>query len=151
MDHQGGIRGAEYPDFPRVAVGAVVFHRGRVLLVRRGKSPARGKWAIPGGSVELGESLQAAAEREIREETGLEIRAGRPVLTFEVIRRDPGGRVRHHYVIVDLAAEYLGGRLQPGDDVLEARWVSEGELEKLEVNPMTRRLLAERYAFGAPA
>ena len=96
----------EYPDLPRLAVGAVVVHQNRVLLVRRAKAPAKGLWAIPGGSVRLGETLQQAAEREILEETGLTIRAGEPMLTFETIRRDPNGQVRFHYVIVELKAVY---------------------------------------------
>ena len=85
-----------YPDFPRVAVGAVVFKDGKVLMVRRGKPPAKDQWAIPGGSVELGETLQDAAEREILEETGISIRAHAPFYTFEVIDRDEKNRVRFH-------------------------------------------------------
>lgn len=138
--------GPEYPDAPRVAVGAVVFRQDAVLLVKRGKPPAEGQWAIPGGSVGLGESLQAAAERETREETGLSIRAGAPVFTFETIERDPAGRVRFHYVVVDLAAELVGGEMQPGDDALDARWVSREEMEHLFVNAATLRLLT-RLSF----
>jgi 8-oxo-dGTP diphosphatase len=140
--------GGAYPRHPRLAVGAIVFRRGRVLLVRRAHPPAQGTWAIPGGSVNLGESLAAAAEREIREETGLRVRAAEPVVTFEVIERDDGGRIRYHYVIVDLAAEYLSGSIHAGDDALEARWVSAGELQRLPVNPTTRRVLKQHYDFG---
>ena len=117
----------EYPDLPRVAVGAVVVRSGRALLVRRGKAPAKGLWAIPGGGVRLGETLQQAAEREILEETGLTVRAGAPLFTFESIRRDPDGRVRFHYVIVDLAAEYVAGDPAPADDATDARWFSWAE------------------------
>jgi len=85
-----------YPPAPRVAVGAVVIRAGSVLLVRRGKAPSDGQWAIPGGSVELGETLQQAAEREILEETGIRIRAGKPVYTFDLIERDRQKRIRFH-------------------------------------------------------
>ena len=138
-----------YPDRPRPAVGAVVFRDSAVLLVQRGRPPAQGLWAIPGGSVRLGETLQAAAEREILEETGVVIRAGEPVFVFDVIRHDEQGRVRYHYVIVDLAAEYVSGEISPGDDAADARWVRQEEVSRLPVNPATRRLLAERYDFGA--
>jgi len=137
-----------YPEAPRVAVGAVVFHRGRVLLVRRASPPARDLWAIPGGGVRLGETLRRAAEREVLEETGLRIRAAEPVFTFEVIDRGKDGRIRFHYLIVDLEAEYLEGELRAGDDAAEARWVSAAEMDDLPVNDTTRRLLFEHYGFG---
>ena len=137
-----------YPPHPRVAVGAIVFHRRRVLLVCRKHSPSKGWWAIPGGRVELGESLAAAAEREILEETGLIVGARGPVETFEVIDRDEKGAIRYHYVIVDLAADYLRGRIRPGDDALQARWVSEDELDRLPVNAKTRQVLQKHYDFG---
>lgn len=148
---QGTEKSRQYPDEPRVGVGAVVFHDGRVLLVRRGRPPAVGAWSVPGGRLHLGESLQQAAEREILEETAITIRAGKPVFTLDTIDRDEEGRVRFHYVIVDLSAEYLGGTPQGGDDALEARWVSENELDDLQVHPLTRRLLFESYGFGPPA
>jgi len=137
-----------YPDHPRVGVGAVVFKNNKVLLVLRGKPPAEGAWAIPGGRLNLGETLKEAAEREIREETGIDIRAGEPVFTFDVIERDPDGGIRFHYVIVDLAAEYVGGALSAGDDAVEARWVSAAELDAMDVNPVTRKLLKSRFDFG---
>ena len=139
----------EYPDAPRVAVGAIVTKEGRVLLVRRGRPPSEGLWAIPGGRVELGETLQEAAERELREETGLHIQAGKPVYTFDVIVRDNRGRVRFHYVIVDLLADYIGGQLQPGDDACEARWVGPAELDELPINQTTLELLQEILRFGS--
>lgn len=137
-----------YPDRPRVAVGAIVFNEGRVLLVRRGRAPAEGEWAIPGGSVELGETLQQAAEREIREETGVAIRAGEPCFCFDVVQSDPSGRIRFHYVIVDLVGEFLSGSPRPGGDAVDARWVGPKELEGLAVNAQTVQLLRRRFGFG---
>ncbi|MDF1592679.1 MAG: NUDIX hydrolase [Desulfobacterales bacterium] len=137
-----------YPTRPQVAVGAVVFKDDGVLLVRRGRAPAKGLWAIPGGSMELGETLQAAAEREIFEETGIKIRAGEPVFTFDVIEKDNDGLIRFHYVIVDMIADFIGGALSPGDDAVEARWVSAHALIRLDVSPRTRQLLKERFGFG---
>jgi ADP-ribose pyrophosphatase len=138
----------EYPELPRLAVGAVVFKENRVLLVKRGRPPAKGQWAIPGGSVMLGETLAAAAEREVMEETGIVITAGKPVYTFDVVDRDRRGRVRFHYVIVDLAAEYRSGDVRAGDDAVAARWVAADELVSLEVNPRTRQMLHASFAFG---
>ena len=138
-----------FPERPRVAVGAVVFKDERVLLVKRGKPPSAGTWAIPGGSVGLGETLRLAAEREVLEETGVRIRAGEPVLTFETIEPDPDGRVRFHYVIIDVAAEHLGGEPQAASDADEACWVSTADLRRLSVNRRTRELLKDRFGFGA--
>lgn len=136
-----------YPQHPRLAVGAVVFHHHRVLLVRRGQPPSENQWAIPGGRVLLGETLQAAAEREILEETGVVIRAGAPVHTFDLIERDADGRVRFHYVIVDLEADYVSGDPRSGDDAAEARWVGPADMAQLNVNRHTRALLDRRYHF----
>lgn len=138
----------EYPDYPRVAVGAIVIKDGRVLLVKRSKPPGEGLWAIPGGRVELGETLQQAAEREIMEETGLTILARDPLYTFEVIEPDDAGRPRFHYVIVDLIAEYVKGELSPSDDASEARWVSSQELERLPISQATIEVLKDVARFG---
>ena len=137
-----------YPDHARVAVGAIVFKSNKVLLVRRGKPPAENQWAIPGGRVEVGETLQEAAEREILEETGVAIRALEPVYTFDVIDRDVDGRVRFHYVIVDLTADYISGKPRAGDDASAARWVSSEELASMKVSAKTRQLLKEQFEFG---
>lgn len=138
----------EYPDRPRLAVGALVIHDQRVLLVKRGKPPAHGQWAIPGGSVELGETLQAAAEREILEETGVRVQAKAVIYTFEHISRDENGRPRFHYVIVDLAAEYVGGVPVACDDVTDVCWVSTLEVADLNVNPNTLELLRKIGFLG---
>ena len=128
-----------------LGVGAVVCREGAVLLVRRGTPPYEGQWSVPGGKVELGEPLATAAEREVREETGLRIRAGEPVYTFEHIERDDSGAVRYHYVVVDLEGEYLSGELKAADDALEAAWISLEAMETLPVNPVTRQLLARLF------
>jgi 8-oxo-dGTP diphosphatase len=141
----GRLSGPAYPDCPRLAVGAVVFKDQQVLLVRRGHPPGQGQWAIPGGSVHLGETLQQAAEREVLEETAVTIRARQPIYTFDLVDRDADGRVRFHYVIVDLAADYISGDPRAGDDALEARWVPVGELDRLGVNPATRALLRREF------
>ena len=138
----------EYPSRPRVAVGAIVFNDHKVLLVQRGKPPAEDLWAIPGGSVEIGETLKSAAEREIFEETGIRICAGDPVYTFDAIDRDRKGRVRFHYVIVDLMAEYVAGEPRAGDDATGARWISADELNNINVSGTTLELLKTKFDFG---
>lgn len=140
----------EYPEHPCVAVGAIVFKGKSVLLVRRGQAPSEDLWAIPGGKVKLGESLQQAAEREIREETGVIIKAGEPVYVFDHVARDAYERIRFHYVIVDVLADYVAGNPRPGDDALEARWISAPELQKLKVSEKTLELLNQRFNFGIP-
>ena len=138
----------DYPISPLVAVGAVVFKENKVLLVKRNNPPGKGLWAIPGGRVNLGETLQEAAEREIREETGVVIRAKDPVYTFDVIERDTHGRIRFHYVIVDLLADYISGQPNPGSDACDARWIAHPELEGLPLSTNTRNFLKEQIKFG---
>lgn len=128
--------------FPQLAVGAIVRRGTAVLLVQRASEPNAGQWAIPGGKVQPGETLQQAAEREIKEETGVVIRAGEPVFCFDVIERDEQGELRYHYVILDLLAEYLSGEPQADDDALDAAWVTPQVLARLNVNATTRQLLA---------
>ena len=100
---------------PRVGVGAVVIHEGRVVLIRRGKDPLRGRWVIPGGTVEAGETLHEALVREVQEETGLTVRPRDVVLVFDRILREDG-ELRYHYVIVDYLCEYVSGTPCAGTD-----------------------------------
>lgn len=134
-----------YPDAPRVAVGGVVIHQNKVLLVLRGQPPAEGQWAIPGGSVNLGETLQAAAEREVFEETGLRVKAGKTIFAFDKIVRDDDGRVKYHYVILDLEAELLDPHqsLMAGDDARDVGWFSLEDIEtqRTSVTDTTQSLL----------
>jgi 8-oxo-dGTP diphosphatase len=121
----------EFPDAPRVGVGAVVLDGERVLLARRGRPPGEGRWSIPGGLVHLGERLEDAVVREIEEESGLRVR----VLGFcgvidRVVREQDA--VRYHYVIIDYVAEAVGGRLQAGSDAAEVRWVALEDLGEYE-------------------
>jgi len=132
---------------PKLAVGAVVYHDGGVLLVRRGKPPRVGKWALPGGSVEPGETLKQAVEREIHEETGVLVRAGEVVHVFEYIERDAADSLRFHYVIVDLMADYLQGEPQAADDASDARWFRVADLSEYDVDRETLYLLQEKLGL----
>jgi ADP-ribose pyrophosphatase len=129
-------------------VGAIVIRDNKILLVKRSLPPGKGLWAIPGGRVELGETLQKAAEREVREETGVTVRAGNPVYTFDLLEQDDAERIRYHYVIVDLVADHVSGEPNPGDDACEARWVTLKELDELRVSQSTREVLRKVADFG---
>ncbi len=134
-------------DYAQVGVGAVVFDQDRVLLVKRLSPPAQNQWAIPGGKVQFGESLQSAAEREIFEETGLRIRAREPIYSFEVIEKTSSGNIAFHYVVIDLAADFIDGELRAADDAKQAAWVDREMFRTIDVNHYTRDLLATKYHF----
>ncbi|HEU4981467.1 MAG TPA: NUDIX hydrolase [Acidobacteriaceae bacterium] len=131
----------EYPERPWVGVGALIFREGRVLLVRRGHAPSLGEWSIPGGALELGETLAEGVKREVREETGLEVE---PVATVDVvdrIARDETGRVQFHYVLVDFLCRVTGGSEAFADDAVGLRWAAMDDLE--EAAPFTREVIAK--------
>jgi len=110
---------------PEIAVGAVAVDGGALLLVRRGQPPEAGRWSLPGGRVEAGETLTQALEREVREETGLVVRGGRFLGWVERISAE------HHFVILDFAVTVVDGALSPGGDAAEAAWVSREELAQV--------------------
>lgn len=129
----------EYPAAPIVAVGVVIREGGRLLLVRRAQEPAKGLWTFPGGAVELGEELDAAARREALEETGLEIEIEDVAIVFDRIDRR-GDQIRYHYVIIDYFARPVGGVLHADSDVSAVRWVSYSDLEGLPMTELAREL-----------
>lgn len=120
-----------YPEQPVVGVGALILREKSVLLVRRGKEPAYGLWSLPGGAVELGETLTAAVQREIAEECGLDIEVGPPVAVLDSLTTDPNGRIVYHYVLVDFWAEVKSGALCSASDARAARWVPLSEVAGL--------------------
>jgi mutator protein MutT len=143
------VRGA-VSDHPHVGVGGVVVHEGKVLLIKRGKDPLKGRWVVPGGTVEVGETLEEALVREVREETGLLVRPLEVLTVFDRIERQ-GGQVVYHYVIIDYLCAYLSGEVQSASDAADAAFVSPGELPAYDlpekalevVNDGFRRALVE--------
>lgn len=133
----------EYPEAPRVGVGTVVLKDGRVLLVRRNRPPAEGKWSIPGGLVDLGETTEAAAVREVAEECGLAVRLQGLAGVVERIISDPDGRVRYHYVLIDYVAIPESEELHPGSDAAEARWVPIAEIGRYETTEGLAAMVAK--------
>ena len=132
----------EYPIHPLVGVGAIVVERGRVALVKRARAPLRGEWSIPGGMVELGETLAQAAEREVREETGLLVEIGEMLGVFERIIPDENRRTRYHYVLVDFLCKRVSGRFRASADAAAVRWFSREELAKLPLASDTSQVIA---------
>ena len=133
----------EYPSLPRVGIGAIVINDAKVLMIKRAAPPNQNLWAIPGGMLELGETLQEGAEREILEETGIRIKAGKPIYTFDFLERDQEDRLHFHYVIVDLEATYLGGEIQAADDALDVRWMTPEECLDPSISKTTLKILRD--------
>jgi 8-oxo-dGTP diphosphatase len=127
----------EYPARPFLAVGCIVIRDGQVLLIQRGKRPSYGRWSIPGGAVEIGETLRDAIVREVFEETGIEIEVGPLVEVVERIVREDDSKIRFHYVIVDFGALYLSGSPRAGDDSIGASWARLDELGAYNLAPQT--------------
>jgi ADP-ribose pyrophosphatase YjhB (NUDIX family) len=136
----------EYPDRPIVGVGGVVIRNNSVLLIRRGSEPLKGEWSIPGGVIELGEELAEGVQRELREETGLDVEPLEIVATFDRITRN-GKLVRYHYVIVDYVCRLRGGKLKAASDVVDARWVSREAIEEYHLTEMAARVIRESFEF----
>jgi ADP-ribose pyrophosphatase YjhB (NUDIX family) len=141
--------GREYPVVPRIGVGAVVLDGARVLLVRRGKAPAHGKWSLPGGLVELGETTREAVRREIAEECGLQIRVGEVAGVLDRVIRDGEGRIRYHWVLVDYVAFPESGTLCAASDADEAQWVEVDQVERLDTTDGLLDMIRRAQAIAA--
>jgi len=136
-----------YPSRPFAGVGAVVWDGRQVLLERRGRPPAQGSWALPGGLVELGETAGAALRREVHEECGIQVEAGPILGLFEPIQSDPDGRIRYHFMVVDFLAYYVSGELRAGDDASEVRWVLPDDLGQYDLAPAGQEMIARALAL----
>ena len=137
----------EYPEAPIVGVGAVVIKGTEVLLVRRGSEPLKGEWSLPGGALEVGETLQQGVVREVFEETGITVApAGVIEILDRIIKDEESGRVRYHYVLIDFVCRVTSGSPRVGSDADEVRWVDRAMLEEYRVAPVTVRVIEK--AFG---
>jgi len=122
-----------YPNQPIVGVGAVIVCNGRILLEKRESEPGRGKWTIPGGLVELGESAEQTVIREVREETNLEVDRPELIDVVNSVTTDENGKIKYHFVIVDYFVKLEGGTLKAADDAAELRWVKFSEVLKYDL------------------
>jgi 8-oxo-dGTP diphosphatase len=131
-----------YPTSPIVGVAAMIFYDDSILLVKRGNEPAKGRWGLPGGVVELGETVREAVAREVKEETRILVRPVELLDVFNNIIRDDEGRVRFHYVLCEFLCENVGGNLKASTDVSDARWVPLLELSSIDMSRGTKQFIS---------
>nr|HEV7954329.1 NUDIX hydrolase [Candidatus Acidoferrales bacterium] len=147
----------EYPDLPMVGVGGVVIQNGRALLIRRGTEPMKGEWSIPGGMLEVGETLVQGVERELLEETGLAVRVIELIEIFERISHakisdvnvQPNPRPQYHFVIVDYLCEVVSGMAIAGSDVTDLAFAAEDELSQFNLTPTATRIFKKAFVMAA--
>lgn len=141
-----------YPNAPLVGVAAAVFDpAGRVLLVQRGRPPRAGSWGLPGGLLEVGETLVAGVQREVSEECGIEIAVGAVAGVFEPITRDAAGCIEYHYVVIDFWARWVSGEAQAQDDAAAVAWVALDALDAYDLSPDSRRVIEQAHAMWVDA
>ncbi|HWZ45460.1 MAG TPA: NUDIX domain-containing protein [Candidatus Saccharimonadales bacterium] len=139
----------EYPDRPIAGVGAVIVEGRRVLLARRGRPPLLGRWSLPGGAVELGETMRAAAEREALEETGLIVEALDVLEVVDRILPGKDGKPEFHYVLIDFRCRRRGGELCAGGDVLDVAWAGEEDLAQYNLEPVVVEVIRKALKWNA--
>ena len=124
----------------------MVIHEGRALLIKRGSEPLKDQWSIPGGTLELGESIQEGVRRELLEETGIEVRVGELIEVFDRIFRDAAGKIQYHFVIVDYLCEKISGEAKPASDVTDTAWVREEDLWNYKLTEAATRVIRKAFA-----
>lgn len=134
-----------YPKRPMIGVGAILLRRDRILMAQRGKEPLKGWWSLPGGALEIGESLRDGVCREVREETGLEVEPVGVLEIFERIMRDAADVPEYHYVLIDYICRVTGGSLFPGDDVCAVEWVRHRDLPGLQITDGTLAVIEKAF------
>ena len=147
-DPEPAAAARQYPSRPTVGVGGVVLIDGRVLLIKRRFEPLAGRWSLPGGALEVGETLAEGLAREMMEETGLDVTVGPVLDVFDRITRDPDGRTRFHYVLVDYLCYPRGGEPVAGSDVSEVALVEIDDLARHDLTPKTREVIARALALA---
>jgi 8-oxo-dGTP diphosphatase len=140
----------EHPKQPLVGVGALIIENGRAVLIKRGKAPLLGEWSIPGGMLELGETLREGAEREALEETGLVVRATELLGVFDRVVPDDEGRIVYHYVLIDFLCQRSSGELRAGADAADAKWFTPEEIAKLPLAEDTAGVIRAAFAKTRP-
>lgn len=145
----------EYPERPVIGVGGVIVDRGRTVLIRRGTEPLLGQWSIPGGTIEIGETLEEAVRRELREETGLEVRVLELIELFDRIYLENGAptsqnkkKPRYHYVIADYLCELIGGEPRAASDVTDLAFAREDELGKFHLTEKATSVMKKAFAMS---
>ncbi|MBS7620109.1 NUDIX hydrolase [Candidatus Bathyarchaeota archaeon] len=136
----------EYPSLPIPGVAAIIVREEAILLVKREHEPSKGVWGLPGGVVELGETIEEAVCREVKEETGIEIQPIKLLKVLDSITRDESGKIRFHYVLFEFLCKFLGGELKACTDAQEAMWVSLDNLDSISIMPWTRRFIDRIYS-----
>ena len=141
----------QYPTRPYVGVGAVIVDDGKALIVKRRFEPLAGQWSLPGGAVEVGETLESSIAREMLEETGLEVEVGPVIEVFDRITRDEDGRVRYHFVLVDYLCWPVGGSLRPDSDVADAVFVDPSELHRYGLTEKATAVIMRAFELDRDA
>ena len=131
-----------------MGVGGVVVRDERALLIRRGSAPLKGEWSIPGGMLELGETILEGVQRELLEETAIEVRLLDLIEVFERVTRDEAGKLKYHFVILDYLCEAVRGEAQAGSDVTDVAWVRESELNDYSLTPTATRVIQKAFEIA---
>ena len=138
-----------YPERPIVGVGALILHRGKILLVERGHAPLQGYWSLPGGVLEVGERLEDGVRREVREETGLDVEPQFLAEVFERIMLDDSGRPEYHYVLMDYVCRVAKGEPHAADDASDVRWVKREDLGACRLTEGTLEVIEKAFRLRA--